>query len=250
MNTVDRIELLEQVDQLRTLLSDLVMWLADQALTGAVYPLPVLTQAEVPPLIVPRLVEGAEAVQLACTALTRLDRLSAQHPSTVMRLPGWLQLTTDPSPMLIEINALKGSIQTTLRSAFSTASTRSKACRELFPGVQMNQLYRHLHVIDPATSRMSFHWQPRSVASTHLSVQQAISLLHQAQDDPTLMTSEGAQQAVTIALEHIASLSQGGPFQLLCRTALDPHPRVALLPPLLDYTSTLTTLLFFAVLEK
>jgi len=177
MNATGRLELCNRVEQLRSALEDLSDWLCDKATSGAVYALPVLREAETPTFIAPDTIEGAQAVQATCEAITGIDRLQNQHPSTVIRTPGWLQLNVDPTRRINDINTLKSSIKHTIHASFNNKWARSKACQKLFPGVQMNQLYRHIHPVHPDTDRISFHWQPRSTASRHLDVQQATEVL-------------------------------------------------------------------------
>jgi hypothetical protein len=228
MKSTDRIELIHRVDRLRSDLEDFSDWLYDKAISGAVYALPVLREAETPTFIAPDPIEGSQAVQVACEALTCIDRLENQHPSTVMRTPGWLQLNVDPKPRIDDINNLKSSIKNTIHTSFKNKWARSKACQKLFPGVQMNQLYRHIHPVHPATDRISFHWQPRSTASRHLDVQQATELLVKTQKELKIGSHGAANNAIDIALERISSLADKGSVQLLCRTPIAPHPRAAL----------------------
>ncbi len=228
MDTLDRMGVLERFAALREAVATLNNWLPAHTQAGAVYPLPVLSEAEVPPLISPGLESDAEAARLGGIAFAQFERLDEQHPSTVARVPGWLQLDTDPAAFVDPINELKQHIQDTLRAAFSSTSKRAKACRTLFPRVAMNQLYRQIHVVDASVGRISFIWQPTTVARRKLSVDEALALLAQAEQDPLLMARPGAADAVAIARRQVGTLTESSHYQLILSTPVAPHPRVAL----------------------
>lgn len=221
-----------------------------------VYPLPIVEDgAEVPEHIpVERLghVDQVlpEALELATAAYAQFSRLDGQKHTTAFRLPGCVIVSEDLSESLRQVNALKDQLQSHLKLAYPDTVTRSRTCHQLFPGVHMNHVYRHLQSVPPDSSRLNFTWQCQTPADVWITREKAMELIVKPLEEQSQIADtdqlSARQMALRIAQQHIQSLPKAAPvtlasmsgnqvphmpYQLLRRSIVRPHPRVQIFAP-------------------
>jgi len=192
-----------------------------------------------------------EALDMACDALTRLSMSAEQKSTTTYRLPGVICLTEDMSERISAINALKDKLQQHLAKAYPDTVARSRACKRIFPGMHMNHVYRHLHVIPEGIARLNLTWQCQTPADVWITPAEAIALAETAIEEESRKALPSALdkdrlKALEIALQYFCTLPKpveltekdlSGdkpcdiPYQLVRRNYVRPHPRAQLFNP-------------------
>ena len=248
METLNRHSAIQLFEELVEALSTLVEEVRTNCDGVVVYQLPVVEEGSLVPAHFPVEKLGTfdtvdpEALERACAALKRLSISAGQKRTTTYRLPGFISVTQDLSEQITCINHLKDRLQTHVKEAYPNTISRSRACKQIFPGVQMNQVYRHIFVVADEITRVNFTWQCQSPADVWITPTEAVEMaqialqeeMHKAiRDDAKLM-------ALQMSLEHFQSLPRyielteaelddidprKIPYQLLRRNYVRPHPR-------------------------
>lgn len=257
METLTRLKAIELYEELVDALANLAGAIRQHCNGVVVYELPTVDAESVVPTHIPVTRTGSydtvdtRALDLACDAITHLYRVAGQKSTTTYRLPGVLSLSIDMSDSVLAVNALKDRLQKHLMEAYPDTVNRSRACKRLFPGVHMNHLYRHLHLIPPNISRLNITWQCQTPADVWISTEEAVEMTEAALEEETRKTSSGTLDkerftALQIALRYFSQLPASVelseadldgmrpdqiPFQLVRRNYVRPHPRAQLFDP-------------------
>ncbi|MGQ7847225.1 DNA replication terminus site-binding protein [Granulosicoccus sp. 3-233] len=257
MESLERMTALQLHEELVEALQTLVGVIRDHCTGVVVFELPTVEVDGVVPTHIEVRKWGSPdsrqkpALDLACDALTRLSMTAGQKSTTTYRLPGVLSVATDLSEAISAINALKDKLQTHLAQAYPDTVARSRACKHIFPGVHMNHVYRHLHVIPENISRLNLTWQCQTPADVWITPAEAIELSEAAIEEETRKVQSGDPdrdrlQALEIALQYFRTLPTpveltekdlSGmkpaemPYQLVRRNYVRPHPRAQLFDP-------------------
>lgn len=251
METLNRHSAMQLYQELVEELTSLVVKVRTCCDGVVVYPLPVVDADSVVPAHFPVEKCGTadtvdpEALELACNALKRLSFSAGQKRTTTYRLPGFVSVTEDLSEQVLRINSLKDRLQTHLLETYPNTITRSRACKQIFPGVHMNQVYRHVFIIPDKIRRINFTWQCQSPADVWITPAEAIELAQSAQADESHKASRDSNKllALQMSLEYFQALPRYVelteaeladidprkiPYQLLRRNYVRPHPRAQL----------------------
>ncbi|ASJ74046.1 DNA replication terminus site-binding protein [Granulosicoccus antarcticus] len=214
-----------------------------------VYQLPVVEAESVVPSHFPveksGVIDGVEpeALELACSALKRFSISAGQKRTTTYRLPGYISLSKDLSEQIAAVNELKDRLQAHVLKAYPDTVRRSRACTQIFPGVHMNQVYRHVFLIPEHITRVNFTWQCQTPADVWITPVQAVELAEIALEEESQKISkdENKRLALQMSLEYFQGLPRHKeitreelvdidprkiPYQLLRRNYVRPHPRV------------------------
>ncbi len=258
MESLNRITALQLHEELTDALDTLVATIRRHCTGVVVYELPTVDAEGVVPTHIevtkwgsPDTVDG-QALDMACDALTRLSMSAGQKSTTTYRLPGVLCVSEDLSERVAALNALKDQLQQHLAKAYPDTVARSRACKRIFPGMHMNHVYRHLHVIPENISRLNLTWQCQTPADVWITPAEAIALCETAIEEETRRIHNGTPdkdrlQALEIALQYFRTLPKPVeltekdlegpepceiPYQLVRRNYVRPHPRAQLFDPL------------------
>ena len=249
METLKRQGLIAGFRELVAALESLVVRIRASCTGVVVYRLPMVDADGVVPTYVPVEKIGSvtsvdpRALDLACQAFTQLTRRPGQKNTTAYRLPGCLFLSADLTGQVATVNALKDALKVQIVVVYPDIIARSRACSQLFPGVHMNHVYRHLYLIPESTTRINLTWQCQSPADVWISPGEAVRMAETALEETQRTSgSRGSdrQRALRIALDHFRALPapkeltaqdlkgtdpHAVPYQLLKRNYVRPHPR-------------------------
>lgn len=228
-----------------------------------VYPLPVVEAESIVPSHFPVEKSGTvdqveqEALDLACNALQRFSISAGQKRTTTYRLPGYISVNKDLSEQILIVNELKDRLQAHVLKSYPDTVKRSRVCAQIFPGVHMNQVYRHLFVVPEDIVRVNFTWQCQSPADVWITPLQAVEMAELAMEEEAqrLVRDENKILALQLSLEyfqglpHHEELTQDQlvdidprkiPYQLLRRNYVRPHPRVQMFGPIAGASALFT----------
>ncbi len=251
METLNRHSAIQLFEELVEALDLLVEEVRANCDGVVVYQLPVVEEGSLVPAHFPVEKSGTadtvdpEALELACDALKRLSISAGQKRTTTYRLPGFVSVTQDLSEQIIFINKLKDRLQTHVKQAYPNTISRSRACKQIFPGVQMNQVYRHIFVVVAEITRVNFTWQCQSPADVWITPADAIEMAQIALEEEShkAVRDDAKLMALQMSLKYFQSLPRYVelteaelddidprkiPYQLLRRNYVRPHPRAQL----------------------
>lgn len=251
METLDRHSAKQLFEELVDALDTLVEKVRAGCDGVVVYQLPVVDEGSRVPAHFPVEKLGtidtvdSEALELACTALKRFSIRAGQKRTTTYRLPGFISIKQDLSEQITFVNNLKDRLQTHVRESYPDTISRSRACKQIFPGAQMNQVYRHIFIVGDEITRVNFTWQCQSPADVWITPTEAVDMaLIALEEEKHKATRDDAKlMALQMSLEYFQSLPRYTelteaelddiephkiPYQLLHRNYVRPHPRVQL----------------------
>ncbi|KRP85367.1 MULTISPECIES: DNA replication terminus site-binding protein [Pseudomonas] len=142
---------------------------------GKVWRLPVLQEQRTPDIIDVSEVADEEIIEVTLEAIGTFERDLGQAPGTVMRLPGYFQLSESVLPFALEINVAKKKVLDAIEAVRVaqnlTPEMRPRIMRRaLGPGFSTKQLQRTLHAFDGAPRRISFTWAGHTTGNEKISV--------------------------------------------------------------------------------
>lgn len=154
-------------------------WWPQHVRDGAVWKLAVHAKDSEEPFSVDKPFDrftGPALIEEATAAISQL-KMSAhpnQNPVTSMRMPGWIALTQPPTERIERINAARTTLSNYLDRTFDgrdltsrTVETyRSRALREVIPGVSLRHLFRKVHAFDQSPLCVSFIWSGKGGSSS------------------------------------------------------------------------------------
>jgi len=198
-------------------------WQAQGA--AKVYCIAPYVQGRVPDGVEVDSINGADALALVDTALSEFRLRENQSPGSVIRLPGVARCEDSLLPRLVDINARKDQLREAIVQAAPKYRARNTLMRRLFPGRNMLQVYRHIHVAEPEVTRIAYSWSPVTSATTTLSHEQVRELITARLESATHMEPDDAR-AHEIALDTLGALTSGS--KVIQRRPVAPHPRITL----------------------
>lgn len=191
---------------------------------AVVWDLPVLSEALSPESIAPvmRLVDAEDIV----AALGNVYRLPGQHPSTVVRYPGYVLLERiDPHFFFTvdALNAAKNALHQHVKKL--PAGSRARNTGEAFPGVSMLQAYRQVYAFENCPRQLLFSWAGNTTSSHTISRSEAVEKIEGSRFSAPDHIDPGVWLSIIdTELQQVASLPHGTVFAL--RKAIAPHPRL------------------------
>ncbi len=258
MESLDNLTALQLLEELTEALGNLVRTIRRHCTGVVVYELPTVDAEDIVPTHIdvqrwgnPETVD-AHALDLACDAFTRLSMSAGQKSTTTYRLPGVICVSQDLSESVAALNTLKDQLHKHLVKAYPDTVARSRACKRLFPGIHMNHVYRHLHIVPENISRLNLTWQCQTPADVWITPAEAIALCETAIEEEKRRVKSGTPdkdrlQALEISLQYFSTLPVpvelteedllgpepcAIPYQLVRRNYVRPHPRAQLFDPL------------------
>lgn len=166
---------------------------------------------------------GAQALRAARQAFEQFELLEDQAVATAFRLPDVIQLDTDDLSTANALNAAKDALRTAVRTAATAPATRRRLCRRLFPRCYMNQVYRHVPVVEPPIVRLAFTWSPVTVSTKTLTGEEAIALVSERAAAEQTVEWRASEEVVRRVVG-----SQSSATRIIQRLPVAPHPRLAL----------------------
>lgn len=131
---------------------------------GKVWHLPILQEQRTPDVIEVKALEGQQAIDATVHAISTFERDIGQAPGTVMRLPGYFQLSASVLPLAMEVNNAKQQLMAAIEAERIaqnlTPEMRPRLMRRALGAATFStkQLERKLHAFDGAPRRLSFTW--------------------------------------------------------------------------------------------
>ena len=200
---------------------------------GKVWRVPVLQEQRTPDVIEVEALTGQQAIDATVAALRTFQRDIDQAPGTVMRLPGYFQLSASVLPLAMAVNTAKLALMDAIeaeRVAQNLApEMRPKLMRKALGSslFSTKQLQRTLHVFDGAPRRISFTWAGHTTSTERIRVAKvreqlahAAKLRAAAEDIPVQQTPEYLDLAAIIRLDDADVLIK--------HKQIAPHPRCTL----------------------
>ncbi len=191
---------------------------------GIVWDLPILSEALSPETIEP--VMRSVSVDVIVAALGNIYRQPGQHPSTVVRHPGYVLIERINPHFFFTVDALNAA-KSALHQHVKTlpAGSRARNTGEAFPGVSMLQAYRQVYAFENCPRQLLFSWAANTAASKKISRSEAVEKIEGSRFSAPDHIDPGDWLSVIDAeLQQIASLPAGAVFAL--RKTIAPHPRL------------------------
>ncbi|CAG8863397.1 hypothetical protein PS627_00335 [Pseudomonas fluorescens] len=143
---------------------------------GKVWQLPLLQEQRTPDVIEVQALTGQQAIEATIDAIGTFERDVGQAPGTVMRLPGYFQLSASVLPLALDMNNAKlqlmAAIEAERIAQNLTPEMRPRVMRRALGAATFStkQLQRTLHVFDGAPRRISFTWAGHTTSNERIAV--------------------------------------------------------------------------------
>lgn len=143
---------------------------------GKVWQLPLLHEQRTPDVIEVSPLVGQHAIDATIDAIGTFERDIGQAAGTVMRLPGYFQLSTSVLPLALAMNnakhALMAAIEAERIAQNLTPEMRPKLMRRALGAATFStkQLQRTLHAFDGSPRRLSFTWAGHTTGNERIAV--------------------------------------------------------------------------------
>ena len=143
---------------------------------GKVWRLPVLHEQRTPDVIEVELLEGQQAIDATLEAIGTFERDVGQAPGTVMRLPGYFQLSESVLWLAQEVNEAKQRLMAAIEAERIaqdlTPEMRPRLMRRALGSATFStkQLQRSVHAFDGAPRRLSFTWAGHTTGTQRIAV--------------------------------------------------------------------------------
>jgi len=193
-----------------------------------VYEIPLYENGEVPDApIEPKKATGSKGLTIALSALRNLSRPKNQHPGSVRRVPGIIQVDNDLADVVRIVNDTKDELSKFIQDTYDKPSTRNQFYRRQFPGRSMLQVYRHIHTLKSSVVRVQFTWHGHSESKKKIQREEALARLYRRYDSGIDLDNPNRLEALRIALRQIESSDKNTQYVIIKKRS--PFPAVNLL---------------------
>ena len=143
---------------------------------GKVWQLPLLHEQRTPDVIEAQALVGQQAIDATIDAIASFERDVGQAAGTVMRLPGYFQLSQSVLPLALDVNNAKlrlmAAIEAERIAQNLTPEMRPRLMRRALGAATFStkQLQRTVHAFDGAPRRLSFTWAGHTTGNERIAV--------------------------------------------------------------------------------
>jgi hypothetical protein len=201
------------------------------AMHAQVWLLPINKEPKGQTKITPMELIGEPAIEAAKKAILQFEQEEGQHPSTVMRLPGWIGVSRSVLDVAREANAARDHFLDVLAQETASMNMKSlskgKHLRSLLKlPIVVKQIERHIQVFEGVPRRILFTWAGKTAAPESIPVKDVIEKIETQLADAVAKADMDKERNLRLELKALGFLDTKA--ELHRYRPIAPHPRVML----------------------
>ncbi|TWI52466.1 DNA replication terminus site binding protein [Pseudomonas duriflava] len=196
-----------------------------------VWLLPINREAKGLTQITPHELVGEPAIEATKKAILQFEQEEGQHPSTVMRLPGWIGVSGSVLEAAREANAARDRFLHVLaedaRSMNLKSLSKGKHARTALKlPLVIKQIERHIQVFEGVPRRILFTWAGKTAAPESIPVKDVIEKVELQLAEAVAKADMDKERGLRMELKALGFLDSKA--ELHRYRPIAPHPRVML----------------------
>ena len=181
--------------------------------------------------ITPMELVGEPAIEAAKKAILQFEQEEGQHPSTVMRLPGWIGVSQSVLEYAREANAARDRFLEVLAQETASMNLKSlskgKHLRSILKlPIVIKQIERHIQGFEGVPRRILFTWAGKTAAPESIPVKDVIEKIETQLADAVAKADMDKELNLRLELKALGFLDAKA--ELHRYRPIAPHPRVML----------------------